>query len=59
MAERGFWSNAESIRKTFRQAFTAAGLPYFHPHSFRTTLARLGGQCSAPIDILLKNSGTS
>jgi integrase len=36
------WSDAGAIRRIFRAAFEAAGLPYFHPHSFRTTLARLG-----------------
>lgn len=36
------WSNANSIRKIFKQAFEAVGLPYFNPHSFRNTLVRLG-----------------
>lgn len=40
--ERAFWTNAEPIRRVFREAFAAAGLPYFNPHSFRSTLARLG-----------------
>lgn len=40
--ERAHWSNAQAIRSIFREAFTAAGLPYFIPHSFRTTLVRLG-----------------
>jgi hypothetical protein len=31
-----------SIRQIFRAAFEQAGLRYFHPHSFRKTLARLG-----------------
>ena len=30
------------IRTIFREAFERAGLPYFHPHSFRDTLVRLG-----------------
>lgn len=47
--DRTGWSNAEPIRKIFRQAFESAGLPYFNPHSFRKTLARLGEQtCSSP-----------
>src|SRR6185312_8352009 len=30
-------------------AFESAGLPYFHPHSFRKTLARLGEvRCKTP-----------
>lgn len=49
--ERAHWSNAEPIRKVFREAFEGAGLPYFHPHSIRKTLARLGQQlCKTPED---------
>lgn len=40
--ERAHWSSAGPIRKAFREAFERAGLPYFHPHSLRKTLARLG-----------------
>ena len=39
---RRHWSTASPIRAIFRSAFEAAGLPYFNPHSFRTTLAQLG-----------------
>lgn len=39
---REHWSSAGPIRTIFRDAFTAAGLPYFNPHSFRDTLAQLG-----------------
>jgi integrase/recombinase XerD len=42
--DRACWSNATPIRTIFRNAFEAAGLPYFNPHSFRKTLARLGLQ---------------
>jgi integrase len=43
------WSNATPIRTIFREAFMAAGLPYFNPHSFRKTLVRLGEQtCQSP-----------
>jgi len=43
------WSNANPIRKVFKQAFEAAGLPYFNPHSFRNTLVRLGEKlCRTP-----------
>jgi len=38
---RKCWSNAAPIRTIFREAFTAAGLPYFNPHSLRNTLVRL------------------
>jgi integrase len=40
--DRKFWRSADAIRRIFRQRFETAGLPYFKPHSFRTTLARLG-----------------
>ncbi|MCP5017694.1 MAG: site-specific integrase [Ketobacter sp.] len=36
------WSSAAAIRKIFKDAFTAAELPPFNPHSFRNTLAALG-----------------
>ncbi|MGZ8240046.1 MAG: tyrosine-type recombinase/integrase [Methylobacter sp.] len=43
------WSNASPIRKIFRDAFEAAELPYFNPHSFRNTLVRLGQTlCQSP-----------
>jgi integrase len=47
--DRKHWSNAGPIRTIFKQAFLAAGLPYFNPHSFRKTLALLGGElCETP-----------
>jgi integrase len=47
--ERAHWSTATPIRKIFSEAFQDAGLPYFHPHSLRKTLARLGEQtCKTP-----------
>lgn len=43
------WSNASPIRTIFREAFEAADLPYFNPHSFRKTLVTLGQQlCQTP-----------
>ncbi|MEP4451557.1 tyrosine-type recombinase/integrase [Hyphomonas sp.] len=39
--KREFWTSATAIRRIFRERFEAAGLPYFHPHSFRKTLAQL------------------
>jgi integrase len=42
--ERKHWSSASPIRQIFKEAFAAAGLPYFNPHSFRKTLALLGGR---------------
>src|SRR5271170_4257393 len=45
------WSTASPIRGIFREAFECAGLSYFHPHSLRKTLARLGEQvCQSPED---------
>jgi integrase len=38
--DRKQWSSAETIRKVFKDAFEQAGLPYFHPHSFRKTLVQ-------------------
>ena len=47
--DRRHWSSANPIRKIFKEAFAVAGLPYFNPHSFRKTLALLGGQiCRTP-----------
>ena len=47
--DRKHWSSAGPIRKIFKLAFAAAGFPYFNPHSFRKTLALLGGQiCKSP-----------
>jgi integrase len=40
--DRKSWSNAGPIRKVFKEAFKAAGLPPFNPHSLRKTLAQLG-----------------
>ena len=57
-ADRGFaaqglskqcWSGAGPIRRIFKDAFEAAGLPYAKPHSFRDTLVRLGQRlCLTP-----------
>lgn len=40
--ERACWTTASPIRDIFRKACGSAGLPYFHPHLLRKTLARLG-----------------
>ena len=46
---RTHWKNADPIRKAFKEAFEAVGLPYFHPHSVRRTLAVLGEKiCKTP-----------
>lgn len=39
---RAHWKNADAIRRIVRRAFERVGLPYYHPHSFRHTLARHG-----------------
>lgn len=47
--ERKPWETAAPIRAIFKKAFEAAGLPYFNPHSFRSTLVQLGQQvCRSP-----------
>jgi integrase len=47
--ERAHWSTATPIRTIFRDAFTAAGLTYFNPHSVRNTLVQLGQEvCKTP-----------
>jgi integrase len=47
--DRKHWSSAGPIREIFKDAFVAAGLPYFNPHSFRKTLAQLGEKlCRTP-----------
>lgn len=46
---RDHWANATPIRSIFREAFVAAGLPYFNPHSLRNTLVQLGQRlCQSP-----------
>jgi integrase/recombinase XerD len=45
---RRHWQTTTPIRKIFRTAFARAGLPYFNPHSFRSTLARLGETLCGP-----------
>lgn len=47
--DRQHWKTAAPIRRIFKQAFKAAGLPYYNPHSFRDTLVKLGQQrCRTP-----------
>jgi integrase len=47
--ERAHWSSASPIRAIFKEAFEGSGLSYFHPHSFRRTLAHLGElRCKSP-----------
>jgi integrase len=47
--KREHWSSAAPIRAIFRDAFRAAGLSYFNPHSLRNTLVRLGETvCQTP-----------
>jgi integrase len=49
--ERACWSSAQPIRHIFREAFEAAGLQYFNPHSFRHTLAKLGERICPTIEM--------
>lgn len=49
--DRKPWGDGAPIRKIFREAFEAAGLDYYHPHSFRHTLTQLGQRvCKTPED---------
>lgn len=41
---REHWANATPVRQLVKAAFIGAGLPYFHPHSFRNTLTQLAYQ---------------
>lgn len=50
--DRAFWRTADPVREVFREAFEAAGLPYFNPHSFRKTLAQFGQRvCRTPEEL--------
>lgn len=49
---RKHWSNAGPIRAVFKAAFHRAGLPYFNPHSFRSTLAQLGQKTCSSIEAM-------
>lgn len=47
--ERACWTTGAPVRQIFRDAFELAGQPYYHPHLFRKTLARLGAEkCATP-----------
>jgi len=35
-----FWSDANSARKIFEKRFIEAGIPYFHPHTFRHLIVK-------------------
>lgn len=46
---RKHWKSGSAIQQIFKKAFEAAGLEYFHPHSFRRTLVQLGQRiCTTP-----------
>ena len=46
---REHWSGTGPIRAIYREAFEAAGLPYFNPHCFRDALVQLGERiCTTP-----------
>lgn len=47
---RKHWGGTGAIRTIYKEAFAAAGLPYFNPHCFRHALARLGGQICPTIE---------
>jgi integrase len=39
--DRSPWSNANAVRRIFKDACSGAGLPYFNPHSLRNTLVQV------------------
>ena len=46
------WKTTTPVRDIFKTAFASAELPYFNPHSFRSTLARLGQRvCKTPEEL--------
>lgn len=46
---RDHWKSAAAIRAIFKKAFENAQLPYFNPHTIRSTLAMLGERtCKTP-----------
>ena len=46
---REHWSGTGPIRTIYKDAFEAAGLPYFNPHCFRDALVQLGQRnCTTP-----------
>ncbi len=50
---RKHWKGTTAICKIFREAFEGAGIDYFHPHSFRHTLVRLGQTtCKTPEEFM-------
>lgn len=46
------WSTTSPIREIFAGAFTAAGLPYFNPHSIRDMLVRHIMALDLPVEVL-------
>lgn len=40
VVEPVFWSNASPARKIFEKRFKGAGIPYFHPHTFRHLIVK-------------------
>ena len=48
---RNGWKTTGPIRAVFRNAFAAANLPYFNPHSFRDTLVQFGERNSPNIEV--------
>lgn len=51
--DRKHWKGTSAICKIFREAFEGAGMKYYHPHSFRHTLVRLGQTtCKTPEEFM-------
>lgn len=54
--ERRAWKTTEPVRKTVNQAFNAANLPAFGPHSFRHMLARHAAKTCTSVAELVATS---
>jgi integrase len=48
--DREPWSNANAVRKIFRDASSRAGLPYFNPHSFRNSLVQVAYELNLDLE---------
>lgn len=50
--DRRHWASADPVRKVFRAAFAAVGLPYASPHRVRDTISMVGQKICPTIEAL-------
>ncbi len=48
LLDRRHWTQTDTVRKIFRAAFSASGLPYSNPHTIRKTLVALAFRLKLP-----------